>query len=86
MLRQGKASELKKGGIWYYKNESGIFQVVINDMDTLGMSDDDFSAFCSKCSKKGTMYLNRDLPNFNLNKCMHPFDRYRLMKYNDKTK
>lgn len=81
LLRLAKASELIKGGVWYFKLENGDFQTIISDLEYLGMPTKKYSDFCNHCSKSGYMYLNRERPNFSLTEEMHRIDFQRMEKY-----
>lgn len=81
LLRPAKANELKRGGVWYYKNEEGDFQMVISDMDSLGMTIENYRTFVGHASKFGYMYINRAKPNYSLTTEVHGLDLIRMRKY-----
>jgi hypothetical protein len=77
-LRQGKASELIAGGIWYFKDEKGDFKRVENDIENLGPG---FRTFCEKHSRENNMYLFIEKPNYSYTESAHKFDQVLIDKY-----
>lgn len=80
-LRKAKAFELKAGGVWYRLEKDGSFSTVVNDLDNMPISREDFRKEIKKLSNLGKIYLRKDKPNFPLTQSMESWTKQMLQRY-----
>lgn len=79
LLRRARAVEIVGGGVWYMKNPTGGFDRVETNDQNINKSG--YREFVMECSKKGLIYLNKDKPNYSLDKGSHGADKQNIKEH-----